>query len=75
METIIIMPENKKQFVAIKSFLKAVNIRFRREKEDDTLMTEEEFYAKIDHSIKQAEEGKVVEYTPELRKKLLKKTL
>ena len=28
-------------------------------REDDTLMSKEEFYAKIDHSIKQIEEGKV----------------
>lgn len=35
-------------------------------KEDDTLMTEEEYYAKLDRSIKQAEEGKVITInTPE----------
>lgn len=27
--------------------------------EDDTLMSKEDLYAKIDHSVKQAEEGKV----------------
>lgn len=59
MENIVIMPKNKKQFAAIKNFLEEMKIRFRTEKEDDTLMTEEEFYAKIDLSIKQAEEGKV----------------
>lgn len=58
MENIIITPENKKQFSAIKAFLEVVNIRFKTEKKDDTLMTEEEFYANIDRSIQQAKEGK-----------------
>lgn len=71
MENIIITPENKKQFAAIKNFLEEMKIRFRTEKEDDTLMTEEEFYAKIDRSIKQAEEGKVKTLTKEKQKELL----
>lgn len=75
MENIIIIPENKKQFSAIKTFLEEMKIRFKTEKQDDTLMTEEEFYVKIDRSIKQAEEGKVVEYTPELEKKFFKSIL
>ena len=29
-------------------------------REDDTLMSKEEFYAKLDHSLKQAKEGKVI---------------
>lgn len=70
MENIIIMPENKKQFTAIKNFLEEMKVRFRTEKEDDTLMTEEEFYAKIDEAKQEAREGKVVRYTPELRQKL-----
>lgn len=39
--------------------------------EDDSLMTEEEFYAKIDRSIQQAKEGK----TKTLKKEDLKKFL
>lgn len=70
MENIIITPENKKQFTAIKNFLEEMKIRFRTEKEDDTLMTEEEFYAKIDKSKQQAREGKVHRLTPELEKEL-----
>lgn len=38
---------------------------------DDTLMTEEEFYAKLDRSIQQAKEGK----TKTLRKEDIKKFL
>ncbi|MFT4094511.1 MAG: hypothetical protein QM640_12810 [Niabella sp.] len=75
MENIVIIPESKKQFSAIKAFLEEMKIRFKTEKQDDALMTEAEFYAKIDRSIKQAEEGKVVEYTPELEKKLFKSIL
>ena len=59
MENIIITPKNKKQFSAIKTFLEEMKIRFRTEKEDDTLMTEEEFYAKIDEAKQEAREGKV----------------
>jgi len=75
MENIIIIPENKKQFSAIKTFLEEMKIRFKTEKQDDTLMTEEAFYAKIDQAKKQAKEGKVIEYTPELEKKLFKSIL
>ncbi|MGC4128456.1 MAG: hypothetical protein QM564_02615 [Bergeyella sp.] len=71
MESVIVYPKSKKQKSLLKSFLEEMKIRFEvTEKEDDTLMTEEEFYAKIDRAIKDAEEGKVVEYTPEMRKKL-----
>lgn len=38
--------------------MEAMKIRFRTEKQEEALMTEEEFIAKIDHSLRQAEEGK-----------------
>ena len=38
--------------------------------EDDTLMSKEAFFAKIDKALQQAKEGKVKELTPELRKAL-----
>jgi len=38
--------------------------------EDDTLMSKEEFFAKIDLAIQESEDGKAVKLTPELRKKL-----
>ena len=47
-----------------------MKIRFKTEKQDDALMTEEAFYAKIDEAIEHAKEGKVVEYTPDLEKRL-----
>ena len=33
------------------------------QKEDDTLMTKEEFFARIDESLQQAKEGKVKTFT------------
>lgn len=38
--------------------------RLAAQKEDDTLMTKEEFFAKIDRSLQQAREGKVHEMLP-----------
>lgn len=38
--------------------MEAMKIRFRTEKQEEALMTEEEFIAKVDHSLRQAEEGK-----------------
>lgn len=58
MENIIIMPKSEKQFSAIKTFLEEMKIRFKTEKKDDSLLTEEEFYAKIDRAKQQAKEGK-----------------
>ncbi|RKD16260.1 hypothetical protein BCY91_05150 [Pelobium manganitolerans] len=59
MENIIVTPKNESQLSAIKNFLKEMKVSFKTEKKDDTLLTEEEFYDKIDASIKEAKEGKV----------------
>jgi len=74
MENIIIIPESKKQSSVIKAFLKEMKIRFEVEK-DDTEMTKEEFFAKIDRAKQQVKEGKVKPLTPELREKLFKSVL
>ncbi len=58
MENIIIIPESKKQSAVIKAFLKEIKIRFEVEK-DDTEMTKEEFFAKIDRAKQEVKEGKV----------------
>lgn len=39
-------------------------------KEDDTLMSKEEFFAMIDRSLEEVEQGKVTRLTPELREEL-----
>ncbi len=74
MENIIIIPESKKQSSVIKVFLKEMKIRFEVEK-DDTEMTKEEFFAKVDRAKQEVKEGKVKPLTPELREKLFKSVL
>ncbi|TZF82794.1 hypothetical protein FW774_14995 [Pedobacter sp. BS3] len=59
----------------IRTILKALGAKKLKVKEDETKMTKEEFYAKIDESIKQAAEGKVQKLTPELKKELFKSIL
>lgn len=39
-------------------------------KEDDTLLSKEDFFAKVDKAIEAARQGKVTKLTPELRKQL-----
>lgn len=72
MDSITIYPKSEKQKTLLKSLLEEMKVRFEISKpDDDTLMTEEEFYAKIDRSIKQAEEGNVKILTKERQKGLL----
>ena len=59
MESITIYPKNDKQKSLLKSLLEELKVRFEiGEKNNETLLSENEFYAKIDKSIKQAEAGK-----------------
>ena len=59
MEIITIYPKNEKQKSLLKSLLEEMKIRFEVAKnEDGTLLSEKEFYKKIDKSIIQAETGK-----------------
>jgi len=74
MENIIIIPESKKQSSVIKAFLKEMKIRFETKK-DDTKMTSEEFFKKIDEAKKQVRAGKTTRLTPELEKELFKSIL
>ena len=71
MESITIYPKNEKQKNLLQSLLEEMKVRFKIEQEDNILMSEEEFYAKIDRSIKQSEEGKVKTLTKEKQKELL----
>jgi hypothetical protein len=59
MESITIYPETEKQKSLLKSLLEEMKIRFEMVKtEDNPLLSEKDFYAKIDKSIKEAESGK-----------------
>jgi hypothetical protein len=59
MESITIYPENEKQKSLLKSLLEEMKIRFEMIKsEDNPLLSEKEYYAKIDKAINEAESGK-----------------
>ena len=72
MESITIYPKNEKQKSLLKSLLEELKVRFVvAEKNDETLLSEDEFYAKIDKSIKQAEAGKTKTLSKDIQKELL----
>lgn len=59
MESITVYPNNEKQKSLLKSLLEEWKVRFViSENEVDSLLSEEEFYAKIDKSVQKAEAGK-----------------
>ena len=67
MEKLLIIPENKRQLDLLKSLLKEMKIKFvPTSVEDDTKMSKEEYYKKLDN----AKKGKKTLITPELRKQL-----
>lgn len=74
MENIIIIPQSDKQSSVIKAFLEEMKIHFKV-KNDNDLMSEDEFYSKIDDSIKQSEDGKVHHLNSEFKKELFKSVL
>jgi hypothetical protein len=59
MESIIIYPKNAKQKTTLKSLLEEMKIQFEiASTKDETSLNEEDYYAKLDKSISQAEAGK-----------------
>ena len=58
MESITIYPKDEKQKSLLKSLLEELKVRFEFGEKDETLLSEEDFYKKIDKSIEQAESGK-----------------
>lgn len=72
MENIVIYPKNKSQENLLKSLLKEMKVQFNVLKsEEKVLLTDEEFYAKIDRSLKQAKEGKVITLSKEKQREFL----
>lgn len=72
MESIIVYPKNEKQKSLLKSLLEELKVRFEiGEIKDETFLSEEEFYAKIDKSIKQAEAGKTKILSKDKQKEFL----
>lgn len=72
MEQIVIYPKNQKQKSLLKSLLEEMKVQFEIAKDNDpTLLKEEEFYAKIDQAIQQAENGQTKVLSKEQQKALL----
>ena len=58
MESITVYPKNAKQKLLLKSLLEEMKVRFEiATSKDETLLSEKDFFAKIDRSITQAENG------------------
>ena len=58
MESITVYPKNAKQKSLLKSLLEEMKVRFEiATSKDETLLSEKDFFAKIDKSITQAENG------------------
>lgn len=72
MESITIYPKNEKQKSLFTTLLEEMKVWFEIGKSDDeTLLTEKEFIAKIDKSIKQAESGKTIKLAKDKQKEFL----
>ncbi|MBK8749106.1 MAG: hypothetical protein IPM04_15195 [Saprospiraceae bacterium] len=72
MDSITIYPKNEQQNSLLKSLLEEMKVRFEIGGSDDqTLLSETEFFAKIDKSIKQAESGSTKILTKDQQKELL----
>ena len=72
MNSITIYPKNERQKTLLKSLLEEMKVRFEVGKFDqETLLSESEFIAKIDKSIKQAESGKTKKLSKTEQKQFL----
>ena len=72
MESIIIYSKNAKQKTMLKSLLEEMKIQFEiASTKDETSLNEEEYYAKLDKSISQAEAGKTKCLPKEKQKEFL----
>jgi hypothetical protein len=72
MENITIYPQNEKQILLLKSLLNELKIRFEiGGKSDPTLLSDAEFFSKIDKSIEQAEKGKTKHLPKDKQKEFL----
>jgi hypothetical protein len=72
MDRITIYPKNEAQKSLLKSLFEEMKVRFEVMKSDDeSLLSEAEFFAKIDKSIQQAETGKTKKITKDQQKQFL----
>ncbi|HBK33317.1 MAG TPA: hypothetical protein DDZ78_17075 [Porphyromonadaceae bacterium] len=72
MESRTIYPKDKKQKSLLTALLEEMRVDFEvRTSRDDSLLTEEAFYAKIEKSIQQAESRKLKTLTKDKQKEFL----
>lgn len=72
MESITIYPKNEKQKSLLKSLLQELKVHFEIDNNNDRgLLSEKDYYNKIDKSIDQAENGKTKKLTKERQKEFL----
>jgi len=72
MESITVYPKNARQKSLLKSLLQEMKVRFEIEtSKDETLLSEKDFFAKIDKSITQSENGNTKPLTKDKQKKFL----
>ncbi len=71
MESITIYPKDEKQKSLLESLLTKSKVKFEIDKNHTPLLSEEDYYRKIEHSIKQAESGHTKTLSKEEQKKLL----
>jgi hypothetical protein len=72
MQTITIYPSSEKQKSYLQNLFQDLNLKFEvKEFVDDSKYTQDEFFAKIDKSIEQAESGKTFKLDPKSQKEFL----
>ncbi len=72
MESITVYPKNEKQKSLLKSLLEEMKVRFEiAVSKDETLLSKKDFFAKIDKSITQAENGKMKPLSKDKQKEFL----
>jgi hypothetical protein len=72
MERITVYPSNEKQKSLLKSLLEEMKIRFEiATTKDETLLSEKDFFAKIDKSITQVEKGNTKQLPKNQQKEFL----
>jgi uncharacterized protein YlxP (DUF503 family) len=72
MESITVYPKNEKQKSLLKSLLEEMKVRFEiATSKDETILSEKDFFSKIDESISQAENGKTKILSKDKQKEFL----
>lgn len=72
MDSITIYPKNEKQKSLLKSLLEEMKVRFEMGRNDqDVLLTEKEYVAKIDKSLQQAASGQTKKLDKKQQKEFL----